>query len=258
MHDVHRLPSGQRRHFGTSNEESPKFNMAFSDSISRLTNYYRRHGLTGTVRRTKVFLRRFFSSNRLVIFYYDLSRGGPISSQGNWPDHITVVRIKNQEEIDHHDWQKIMEFWNPELSRRNFSNRFREGASVWLVHSKGKLAGFGWSLIGRPIKTHFFPFGPNDVHLFDFLVFPEFRGKGFNPFLVTHILDRLGKEGGARAFIEAAESNLPQLRSLGKTGFHFLGVASRVSVFGRTYVKWGKLQVPSESGNAQVSAKIRI
>ena len=231
--------------------------MSISDSISRLTSYYKRHGVKATLQRGKVFVSRLFSSNRLVIYSYDLSKGEAISSSRAWPDSLSVVRVTSQEQIEKQDWLQIIDFWDAKLSERNFNTRFREGASVWLMRSGGKLAGFGWTLTGRSIKPHFFPFGPNDVHLFDFLVFPEFRGKGMNPLLVTHILEQLGKERGTRAFIEAAEWNHAQLKSLAKTGFQMLGVARKRTILGRTFVEWGKIPLPVEPDRAQVTAKPR-
>ena len=231
--------------------------MSISDSISRLTSYYKRHGLKSTLQRGKVFATRLLSSNRLVVFSYDLSKSEAIASARAWPGSLSVVRMSSQEQIDKQDWLRIINFWDPKLSERNFSARFREGASVWLIRSDGKLAGFGWTLTGRTIKPHFFPFGPNDVHLFDFLVFPEFRGKGINPLLVAHILEQLGNERRTRAFIEAAEWNHAQLNSLAKTGFQMLGVARLRTILGRTFVEWGKIPVSPESSSARVAAKPR-
>jgi ribosomal protein S18 acetylase RimI-like enzyme len=229
--------------------------MALTDSISRLTSYYKRHGFTATLQRAKLFFRNFFSSNRLVIYAYDLSKSDSISSPRNWPDQLSFVRVASQEQIDQQDWQKILNFWDPKLTHRNFSTRFNEGASVWLVRSEGKLAGFGWTLTGRAIKPHFVPFGPNDVHLFDFLVFPEFRGQGINPQLVTYILDQLAAESRTRAYIEAAVSNHNQLKSLSKTGFHVLGIARKASFFGRTFVEWKKYQGKSSAEIAKEFSK---
>jgi GNAT superfamily N-acetyltransferase len=231
--------------------------MSISDSVSRLTSYYKRHGFKSTLQRGKLFLSRLFSSKRLVVYSYDLSKSQAIPTSRAWPGNLSVIRVTSQEQIEKQDWLRIINFWDPKLSERNFSTRFREGASVWLIRADGKLAGFGWSLTGRTIKPHFFPFGASDVHLFDFLVFPEFRGQGINPLLVTHILEQLGKERRTRAFIEAAEWNHAQLNSLAKTGFQMLGVARMRTVLGRTFVEWGRIPVPSDSGSARVTAKSR-
>lgn len=236
----------------TVDEAGLQLGMALTDSISRLVNYYERHGLGATFQRTSLFLRRLFSFNRFVVYYYDLTR---TSLLRNWPERLAVARVTSQEEINQQDWEKIVSFWNPVLTQRHFSARFRKGAVAWLIRSEGKLAGYGWTLAGGAIEPHFFPFGPNDVHLFDFLIFPEYRGQGINPLLVTYILDQLAAECKIRAYIEAADWNHSQLTSLGKTGFHLLGVARKASLFGRAFVEWEKSPKLPKSENMGVSAK---
>lgn len=149
-----------------------------------------------------------------------------------------VERKRSQEEIDVQDLQRITNFWNPRLSLHRLGERFEAGATLWLIRSEGELAGFGWTLVGRTMGPHYLPLGANDVHLFDFLIYPEHRGKGINPKVVTHILNQLAQEGRARAYIEATEWNHPQLTSLNKTAFHYLGRARKISMFGRTIVEW--------------------
>jgi len=162
------------------------------------------------------------------------------ASISDWPNHLKVDRKQSQEEIDEQDLQRIVNFWNPRLARRNLAERFKAGATLWLIRSDGQLAGYGWTLTGRTMRPYFFPLGTNDVHLFDFLVFPEFRGRRINPSLVTYILDRLSQEGRDRAFIEVGEWNQRELTSLSKTAFHFLGVARKMSLFKWTIVDWNR------------------
>jgi GNAT superfamily N-acetyltransferase len=134
-------------------------------------------------------------------------------------------------------------FWNPLLSSRNIKKRFELGGSLWLIKSEGHLAGYGWTLQGHTVEPHYFRLGPDDVHLFDFQVFPQYRGRGMNPLLVGYILRGLAVEGGCRAFIEAAEWNRPQLASLRNTPFRRLGLARKFTVFGRTMVCWEEADV---------------
>jgi GNAT superfamily N-acetyltransferase len=200
------------------------------------------------------FLRRLLSSHRFVVYYYDpAARGCSAPLAQSLPDRLTVARITSQEEMDPEDWQRIVNLWKPELTRRKFSERSRKGAAVWLVRSEGKLAGYGWTIIGCTIKPHFVPFGSNDVHLFDFVIFPEYWGQGINPLFVTYILDQLAAESRTRTYIEAAEWNHSQLTSLGKTALHLLGVARKVSLFGRTFVE--RERTPSGSESARVCKK---
>jgi GNAT superfamily N-acetyltransferase len=102
----------------------------------------------------------------------------------------------------------------------------------------GRLAGFGWTLQGGAIESYYFPLAQDDVHLFDFHVFPEYRGRGVNPYLIGRILELLATNCTGRAFIEAAEWNHAQLSSLRKTPFRCLGSAKSFTFLGHTFVSW--------------------
>jgi ribosomal protein S18 acetylase RimI-like enzyme len=178
----------------------------------------------------------------MVLFIYDLPILHMTSSTSDWPNHLRVERKQSQEEIGQEDLQRILNFWNPRLARRSLTERFNEGATLWLIRSEGQLAGYGWTLTGRTMRPHYVPLGANDVHLFDFLVYPEYRGRRINPSLVTHILDQLSREGRSRAYIEVAEWNHAELTSLRRTAFQFFGVARKMSLSKWTIVEWGRDQ----------------
>lgn len=189
----------------------------------------------------------------MVLFYCELQNEGSATAT-KLPGHLKVERKASLDGIGAQDWQQISEFWNPDLCRQNFSERFREGATLWLIRADGKLAGDGWTMTGRTIAPHYHPLGANDAHLFDFLVFPEFRGRNINPLLVGHILNELSAEGGTRAYIEVREWNRPQLVSLAKTRFRRLGVARKASLFGRTFVEWSA--APEGAGSKDVRVPV--
>jgi ribosomal protein S18 acetylase RimI-like enzyme len=225
------------------------------EPISRLAAYGRRHGFRATLQRTGLFFGRLFSSNRMVLFYCDFPVHGASSPATNLPDHLKVERKQSRDEMALADWEQIINFWNPELSQRDITERFQAGASLWLIRSEEKLAGYGWTITGRAMAPHYHPLGANDVHMFDFLVFPEYRGRKINPCLVDHILNQLAAEGRTRAYIEVREWNHPQLTSLGKTRFRLLGIARKMSLFGRTFVEWTSGPNWPELEKAQVPAK---
>jgi ribosomal protein S18 acetylase RimI-like enzyme len=210
--------------------------MAISTSISRLTAYYKRHGFGATIRRASLAVKRALFSSRMVVFYCDLAK--QTTAPVNIPSSLKVERLRNYAELNPQDLKEMTSFWNPKEAHRNIRERFEHGASLWLIKSGDKLAGYGWTLQGRTIEPYYFPLGQDDVHLFDFHVFPQYRGQGINPFLVTHILGNLATIGGGRAFIEAAEWNEAQLSSLRKTPFRRMGRARSFSVFGHTIVSW--------------------
>jgi ribosomal protein S18 acetylase RimI-like enzyme len=208
---------------------------AIFEPVTRVVDFLQRHGFRATILRFWVFVRRIFS-NRMVLFYVDVQQS-EISSV-SLPQLLTVQRKTSPAEMRSDDWEKIVNFWNPPTTRRNMLDRFRHGASLWLIRSADQLAGYGWTMTGQTIEPHYHPLGSNDVHLFDFLVFPEFRGRSLNPLLVDYILAQMVQEGRIRAFIEVREWNKPQLRSLGKTKFQLLGVARKKSFFGQAFVEW--------------------
>ena len=154
------------------------------------------------------------------------------------PNSLAVERYRTETDVSLSDLEQISSFWNPLLSRRNIKKRFEQGGSLWLIKSEGRLAGYGWTLQGHTIEPHYFCLGPDDVHLFDFQVFPQYRGRGMNPQLVGYILRSLAVERRGRAFIEAAEWNRPQLASLRTTPFRRLGLARKFTVLRRTIVCW--------------------
>lgn len=226
--------------------------MSISSSISRLGAYYTRHGFVDTIRRAGLAARRALFSGRSVLFYCDLvTQAAP---PADLPSFLKVERIKSVADLSPEDLQGMISVWNPKLARRNIKERFHLGAVLWMIKSRDKLAGYGWTLRGHTVEPHFFPLGRDDVHLFDFHVFPQCRGRRMNPLLVAYILSNLAAECGGRAFIEAAEWNKAQLASLGKTPFRLLGVARKSTFFGRTIVSWADNKGYKDAGDAQAFA----
>jgi hypothetical protein len=222
--------------------------MGISSAITRLAGYHKRHGFSATVRRLSLQARRALFSGRMVLFYCDMSVPG--SSAADLPSSLKVERHRDQADLSPEHLRQITSFWNPRLAKRNIEERFERRASLWLIKSDGALVGYGWTLQGQTIEPHFFPLGPNDVHLFDFQVFPQYRGCGMNPLLVRYILRELAEECRGRAFIESAEWNHAQLASLGKTPFHRMGWARKFTILGRTTVFWKENQAIEQSTKA--------
>jgi ribosomal protein S18 acetylase RimI-like enzyme len=222
--------------------------MAIFTSIWRFTGYFRRHGFGPTLRRTALALKRALFSNHVVLFYCDLAR--QTAPPVDLPSPLRVERTRSFAELSPEDLEQVTSFWHPKLAHRNIKERFGKGAILWLIKSEDSLAGYGWTLQGNTIEPHYFPLGEGDLHLFDFHVFPQYRGKGINPILVAHILRNLAADGGCRAFIEAAEWNKPQLSSLNRTPFRRLGRARKLTIFHQTLVCWaeGDIARPLEKG----------
>jgi Acetyltransferase (GNAT) family len=231
--------------------------MLGSDSISRLATYYKRHGLRGSLARAVLFVRRSLSSSRMVIFYWDLTKGSDPAVSAALPDNVSVERKASREQIEPSDWQQMVNFWNPTLCAQQFSERLQKGASLWLIRANGRLAGYGWSIVGHTLEPYYYPLVADDVYIYDFLVFPECRGQQVVSSAITLVLKDLANRRKERAHFEVAVWNLASLSATGKVGFprHQIGVARKTSLFGRTFVEWTSLPEVARRSKIQVRDK---
>lgn len=206
--------------------------MSPTSSIARLEHYRRKHGLGATLRRIGLALQRAVSLDQMAVY----SCGLPVA---NAPAPLGIVeRKKIQSALSIQDAERILTHWNSEAMRRLMDERFAAGADLWLLRWNGSLAAYGWTLKGKTLTPHYFPICPEDVHLFDFFVFEEFRGRGLNPSLVWQILVQVGGEDSRRALIEAAAWNHAQLSSLAKTPFRKIGLARKFRMGKSSLILW--------------------
>jgi hypothetical protein len=210
--------------------------MGIVNSFSRLTDYYSRHGVAATIRRAGLAAKRSLFANRMVVFYCDLADQ---TSQGiTVPSSLKINRVKSEGELRAQDLQEITSFWNPKQAQRNIKERFEKGASLWLIKSGEILVGYGWTLKGCVIAPYYFPMGPDDVQLFDFYVFPRFRGRAMHWLLTAYVLQTLAAEGAGRAFADTHEWNQAQLSSFKMTPFRLFGMVRTFEIFGHKWVFW--------------------
>jgi hypothetical protein len=222
--------------------------------IGRLLHYAKRHGIRMTAGRFWLSAKRTVSGNRLVLFYCDLA--DLPSAADEWVDW-SVESLSSGNQMATADCVRVASVGY--AVRKLQEERFARGARLWLLKIDGSVAAYGWTLTGGTIEPHFFPLGPRDVHLFDFFVFPEFRGRRYNCSLVTHILTSLASGKPGRVFIEAAEWNTPQLRSLDRMPFQRFGCARKFQFLGRTIVVWGQgspIEEPVSGGSKRCSESI--
>ena len=188
------------------------------------------------MRRAGLGVRRSLFAGRMIVFYSDLST--PSGRPVNIPSSMRVDRLLSETELTQSDFQEITSFWNPKQARRNVKERFAKNASLWLIKSEDRVAGYGWTIQGRTIAEYYFPIGTNDVQLFDFYVFPKFRGRAIHWLLTAYILQTLATEGAARAYADTAEWNQAQLSSFRMTPFRRLGLVRSFTIFGHTFASW--------------------
>lgn len=219
----------------TSKAKVAAVNSSFNDLCVRLVGYLRRNGLHRTVTQAATLARRELFQSWKCLFYCDLR----CISASALPKSLSVERIERPEQLGEQDWQRIGIAWNPQLVRRDFADRFESGAIMWMARLDMHFAGYGWTLAGDTIWPYFHPLGNGDVHLFDFFIFPPYRGGRASAHLINEILRELAAAGQARAFIATSEWNHPMLNSLRQTDFRPYAVARKFTLFGHTFVDWG-------------------
>lgn len=171
-----------------------------------------------------------------------------VGSVSESPSLKVVVERMQPGSLSPEEYQTLVGICGHSAERaRELEARFESGCDLWLGRLNGDIAGYGWTVAGHTMEPHFFKLRADEVHFYDFHVFPDFRGKSVNVNLVIGILNEL-KESGARvAHIECADWNEAQLRSLRKTPFVRNARASKVSLFGYTFVMWWKIK-PQNGG----------
>jgi len=161
----------------------------------------------------------------------------PVQS-GKMPHGLSVERAVGPSTLAIADRERLVDTWNPTIRARQIAERFDAGSELWLAKLDGKLAGYGWTIQGKTIEPHFFPIQHDEVHVFDFFMFPKFRGRGLNGAFVMDILMRLSGEGIRRAHLETAAWNKSAIRHLRKTSFTPFATAIKLCVFGHPIVLW--------------------
>src|SRR5205823_2998536 len=83
---------------GTTGAGRRKFHaVILANSFSRVATYWKRHGLRATAARAAEAANRFFFSNRMVLFYFDLA--DEIPGPPDLPSWAGLERKRNETEI---------------------------------------------------------------------------------------------------------------------------------------------------------------
>ena len=218
--------------------------MGVSSKISRITEYYTRHGFKAMIRRAQVSLNRVLYANRVFVFYLDLTRQTlrPIAL----PSSCKIDRIRTAGGLSAQDLEAMVNIWNPTLARRNMAERFAKDAELWIIKSGEQLAGYCWTIRGKAIAPYYFPIAQDDVQLFDVYALPQFRGGGTTWYLIGSMLHALQADGVARVYADMAEWNRPSLAFYKMTPFRPLGLARSFVIGGRRFTYWDEGEVAEQ------------
>jgi ribosomal protein S18 acetylase RimI-like enzyme len=213
-------------------------------SLQRFVHYLGRYGVHATVRRIVLSWQHLRTGTRWLVYFCDLREAQPVDVSSLAGGR--VERKNTLAQVPPDDLSITKDNWNSVSARNEMDKRFKLGASLWEFKIGEKIAGYGWTVAARTIDTPFFPLGQEDVFLFDFFVYPEFRGRRINPLLVNYILAQLASEKKGRAFLETAEWNTQEQSSLRRTPFLIRGKTRKCQLFGRTLVLWSKPPISPE------------
>ncbi len=187
--------------------------------------YYRRNGFWKSARQLFKKIKENMMPEPDVIYYADLAGLKANSSIGQ--DAIRIVERKAAAEITVEERDVLYDQIGRKLIEPQLAERFERGASAWFVYWKEQFAGMVWTLAGDTMEPFYYFIPPQDVHVFNNVIFPEYRGKGINPVLIETVLVRLSERGFVRAYIETLVSNLAEQKSLARTRFRPMGTARK-------------------------------
>ena len=203
--------------------------------VSRIIHYCRRNGFRVTLRRAWTRTVQALVHHRIFLYTTDLAACPAPPTE--MKEGLRLEQASAEANISDRDKKALLEYWDAKEKQKQITERFAKGATLWMIKDGGRLAAFGWTMRGATIEPPFIPVEPDDVHFFDFEVFPAWRGRGVNPALVEQILCHVAQAGARRALVEVHEWNHAQLRSLAKTRFKMYGKARRRFFFGRWRVE---------------------
>jgi hypothetical protein len=219
--------------------------MLCSDGYIRIRKYFRKHGLRKTICRFVSLIEQRLFLTRQVVFWLDLAAW---SLDPNPDDKMySVEKIEDRNQLPEALYTRLGQEHAEELIERHLTRRFAKHATLWSLKRQSEFLGYTWTLASGTLKPYFFPLTARDVHIFDNLIFAQFRGKRLNCVLMRHVLAALKAAEFQRAYIETGEWNDAELRSLDRIGFVRIGCGTRRSRQRRHIVTWWFLERPQRA-----------
>jgi len=151
---------------------------------------------------------------------------------------ITIFRYSHLRDIGSELLQALAEARGMALIR-GFEQLFRIGAQLWMGFCGKEVAGICWSRSGLTRSDYFVPLETDDANILSCFMFPQFRGRGIYSTMLKHITGTLKKHNGVRrVFIDCPSWNYPSIRGIEKAGFHIIGRAACIVLFGRVVFRY--------------------
>lgn len=171
-----------------------------------------------------------------VIYFCDLPSLARFTYE--LPESCRVLERSQMDSITDKEMTALCEYIDPKMLRYQLRERFLLGATVWLLKKEENCIGMVWTITGKTVEPFYYLIGKNDIHFFNNEIFQPYRGQGFNPGLIEHVLFEMKKRNGIRAYIETNQRNVPEQRSLSKTSFQVLGKAIKLNLGNKCFTLW--------------------
>jgi len=202
----------------------------------RFINYYQKKGFLKTVSRIFEQFYRILFKSKTVLFFADMSEVD--NSKLKLPQDIVIEYKESFNQALQSDMKKMINYWEDIMEMDRARERFEKGAILWIIKSKADIAGFGWSIRGKMVSPYHLPITPNDVVLFDFFTFEEYRGHGFYALLLENIKGKMKLEGVSRVYGHSYEWNRSSIHGLEKGNMHKFIVTRKFHFWGRNITIW--------------------
>jgi len=199
--------------------------------------YYKKHGLKKLILFSLIkFWRRI--DNKEIMFLFDLDSMN-IKTDECFPP-ISVEAYESLRKVPEEDMKQLIQLKSEEILKTFLESFFKRGATLWLAKLEDKIVGLEWTLVGGFDGFYSMPMTLKDAIVLALEVFPEFRGKGIAATMRWLIYERLKKCGVSRIFAKVHISNIPELRSLAKTGNIKIGTVRTLNLFSKHITIWDK------------------
>jgi GNAT superfamily N-acetyltransferase len=202
----------------------------------RIRRFYGKYGFSKSIGKFFTTLRDLVIDKPDFIYFADL----PLlkSPQTQLREACYVVERRDEGSLLSSELEALNGYIGSRLISFRLKERFSKGASLWLLKTKDECIGMVWTIVGATIEPYYYFIGRHDVHFFNNEVFIPYRGKGFNPGLIEHILFSLKERGALRAYLETNQRNIKEQRSIQKTSFQKMGLAKKKKYMGKRHTIW--------------------
>lgn len=216
--------------------------MKLSPVIARMRRAYERHGILKSLGLAfRKIWQAVFGVDEIV---YYLENRMVDSQLFNFPDQFRVDRYERSRDIPSDVRESMYEHrGGMALVEPVFNRLFHYGAHLWVAMLDNSMVGSIWTIRGGIRRKLEIPIPQEDVFLIASEIYPEFRGKRLNVFMMNWIIRDLVRRGERRFYIASEAGNTAQISSLSRSMFKPFCRVRRLELLGRRVTIWSPFPV---------------